>query len=193
MGCRKMFFLNESEQKIALSLARKALENFLSNKPVFDEREVEKLPKKFFEKKPVFVSLHERGSNKLRGCIGCLEAREPLWKNIVENAVRAGACDPRFPPLSKSELKHVEIEVSVLSELKPVSYSNESELLEKLERGKGVLLCKRGLSATFLPQVWNQLSDKREFLEHLALKAGLPASGWRDAEFFTYEAQVFND
>jgi AmmeMemoRadiSam system protein A len=189
----KMVFLSESERKTALGLARGALENFLDSKPLVDESAVKKLPKKFFEKKAVFVSLHSRGTHELRGCIGCLEAEVLLWKNIVENAVRAGACDPRFPPLSKAELKRVEIEVSVLSELKPLEFSNEGELLEKFTRGKGVLLRKGGRSATFLPQVWEQLPDKREFLEHLALKAGLPAGGWHGAEFFVYEVQAFND
>lgn len=188
-----MFFLNESEQKTALALARNALENFLDSRPLVEESIVKTLPKKFFEKRAVFVSLHLRDTRELRGCIGCLEAQAPLWKNIVENAVRAGAFDPRFPPLSKAELKRVEIEISVLSELKPVAYSNEKELLEKISRERGVLLRSRGRTATFLPQVWKQLPDKREFLEHLALKAGLPANGWRGAEFFVYETQTFSE
>jgi AmmeMemoRadiSam system protein A len=188
-----MNFLNESERKTALALARGALENFLASKPLVEESAVKKLPKKFFENRAVFVSLHSRDSKQLRGCIGCLEAEAPFWKNIVENAVRAGACDPRFPPLSKAELKRVEIEISVLSDLKPLAYSNEGGLLEKLPHGKGVLLRRHGRSATFLPQVWEQLPDKREFLERLALKAGLPAGGWRGAEFFVYEVQAFSD
>ncbi len=188
-----MFFLNESEQKAALALARNALENFLDGRPLVEESVVKTLSKKFFEKRGVFVSLHSRDTRELRGCIGCLKAKEPLWKNIVENAVRAGVFDPRFPPLSKNELKRVEVEVSVLSELKPVEYSSEEELLKKIQRDNGVLLRKHGRTATFLPQVWKQLPDKREFLEHLALKAGLPANGWRSAEFFVYETQTFSE
>jgi AmmeMemoRadiSam system protein A len=122
-----------------------------------------------------------------------LEARQELWKDVVENAVNAGFSDFRFFPLNKSELKKIKIEVSVLTEPKKLEFKNEKELLEKLNKSMGVILKKGFYTSTFLPQVWEELPNKIEFLEHLSLKAGLNKDAWKNAEIFYYNVEIFRE
>ena len=132
-------------------------------------------------------------NDELRGCIGGLEARQELWKDVVENAVNAGFSDFRFFHLNKSELKKIKIEVSVLTEPKKLEFKNEKELLEKLNKSMGVILKKGFYTSTFLPQVWEELPDKIEFLEHLSIKAGLNKDAWKNAEIFYYNVEIFRE
>ena len=118
-------------------------------------------------------------NNNLRGCIGSLYASQPLWKEVQENALRAAFQDPRFFPLTKNELNEIKIEVSVLSEPKKLPFKDENDLLKKINKNMGIIIKKNFKSATFLPQVWEQLPDKKEFLEHLCLKAGLNKDDWK--------------
>jgi hypothetical protein len=56
-----------------------------------------------------------------------------------------------------------------------VRFADEADLLAQLRPGEdGVILEHEGRRATYLPQVWEGLPDKRRFLEELAKKAGLP-------------------
>lgn len=137
-----------------------------------------------------FVTLKIHG--KLRGCVGHLAAFEPLDRNIVRNSVSAAFKDTRFEPLEKAELADCEIEISVLSAPEPLPYTDEDDLLNSV-KGKGVILSSEGCSATFLPQVWEQLPDAKEFLSHLAMKAGLSASAWKHADYQVYEVDEFSE
>ncbi|HUP30827.1 MAG TPA: AmmeMemoRadiSam system protein A, partial [Usitatibacter sp.] len=124
-----------------------------------------------------FVTLRLEGA--LRGCIGSIEARRPLGDDVAYNAYAAAYRDPRFAPLAKTEMPRLAIEVSVLSAREPLPATNEREALERIRPGvDGVYLEYHGLSATFLPQVWEGLPDPREFLGELRRKAGLSASFW---------------
>jgi AmmeMemoRadiSam system protein A len=124
-----------------------------------------------------FVTLRMGG--ELRGCIGTIEAHRPLGDDVHHNARSAAYRDPRFPPVSASELPELEIEVSVLSEPQPIAVSTEREALETLRPGTdGVVLEYDGRRATFLPQVWEALPDPLDFLSELRLKANLPARFW---------------
>ena len=115
----------------------------------------------------------------LRGCIGSLEAHEPLRADVESNAVAAAVGDPRFPPLTAGELADTVIEVSVLSASVPLPAVDESDLAARLRPGvDGVILSSPRHRATFLPQVWGQLPDPVDFLIHLRRKAGLPADYW---------------
>lgn len=141
-----------------------------------------------------FVTLKRAG--ELRGCIGTLCACDPLAESVRRNARNAAFCDPRFPPLTAAELAGVTIEVSVLSEPRRLEASGAEDLLRRLRPGvDGVVLRKGGAGATFLPQVWDQLPRKEDFLKHLCLKAGLPRDAWRDAatEVSTYQVQHFEE
>lgn len=141
-----------------------------------------------------FVTL--KSNNQLRGCIGSLSATVPIVSGVRENALNAALHDPRFSPLKKRELESVHIEVSVLSDPVPMSYSDADELLAKLKPGlDGVIIRKGYASATFLPQVWEQLPDPEPFLSHLCMKAGLPADQWRkgDLAVLVYRVQYFEE
>lgn len=127
-----------------------------------------------------FVTLKRYG--QLRGCIGTLEAARPLEKDLTRNAVAAALHDPRFLPLTAAELDEVSIDVSLLSNPKPLDVRSEAETILALRPGlDGVILSLGGQRATFLPQVWEELPDPHEFLMHLRRKAGLPTDYWDPA------------
>jgi hypothetical protein len=120
-----------------------------------------------------FVSLHREG--KLRGCIGSLAASRSLGEDVAHNAAAAALRDPRFAPLTAPEWPGCELEVSVLSRAKPLRFADEAEMLSQLRPGEdGVILEHESRRATFLPQVWDTIADKRAFLVALLEKAGLP-------------------
>lgn len=185
--------LSQKEKDYLLKLARESIRASLSG----DNSEPKGIPKdlpspELLEYCACFVSLHENGD--LRGCIGALEAREQLWLNVFHNAKLAAFGDPRFAPLSQNEFEKIQIEISVLTPPKALEYKGTEDLLKKLVPLKhGVILKKGWNSATFLPQVWEQLPEKQEFLMHLSAKAGLGPDGWKDAEYKTYEAIVFHE
>jgi AmmeMemoRadiSam system protein A len=138
-----------------------------------------------------FVTLQEFG--ELRGCIGSLEAHQPLVEDIAQNAHAAAFRDPRFQPLQRQELKDLEIHISVLTPAEPMDFNSEQDLLRQLRPGTdGLILEDRGLRGTFLPSVWESLPDPRDFLAHLKLKAGLPVDYWSDTlKVSRYTCEVF--
>jgi AmmeMemoRadiSam system protein B/AmmeMemoRadiSam system protein A len=120
-----------------------------------------------------FVTLMKNG--ELRGCIGSLQATRPLAVDVAENALGAAFRDPRFPALTAAEWPQCRVEVSLLSRPKPVRFADEADLLEQIRPGDdGLILEADGRRATFLPQVWESVPDKRGFLNELIRKAGLP-------------------
>ncbi len=124
-----------------------------------------------------FVTLNERG--ELRGCIGSLEAYRPLVADVAENAFNAAFRDPRFPPVTPDEFDALRIHISVLSPPEPMEFRDEADLLAQIRPGiDGLILEDAGRRGTFLPSVWEQLPDRRQFLAHLKLKAGLPPDHW---------------
>ncbi len=137
-------------------------------------------PADFREPGATFVTLNLDG--QLRGCIGSLAAHRALGEDVVENARAAAFSDPRFPPLTAEELARVDLEVSELTAPVPMwegEAPDEDVALAQLRPGiDGVVFSYGPYRATFLPQVWEQLPDRREFMEHLKQKAGLPATFW---------------
>lgn len=135
-------------------------------------------------KRASFVTLKKMGD--LRGCIGSIIATQPLEIDVSKNAINAAFFDPRFPPLQEYETKELTIEISVLSPLHEFEGNNE-EFIEFLEEKKpGVYIkCLRG-SATFLPQVWEQISDAKSFMLQLSLKAGLSPEEWNKCRKYYY-------
>ena len=124
-----------------------------------------------------FVTLRQEGT--LRGCIGSLEARRPLGADVRANAVAAAFHDPRFAPLVVHEFHATTIEVSLLSASVQLALADEADALVQLRPGiDGVILEAGWRRATFLPQVWEQLPEPREFLAALKHKAGLPEDYW---------------
>lgn len=126
-----------------------------------------------------FVTLTQDG--RLRGCIGSVEAYRRLGEDIIHNACSAAFHDPRFPPLPAQHIPAVRIEVSLLSATEPIPATSREELLEGLRPGvDGLILAWHGHRGTFLPQVWEQLPDPHDFVEHLLHKAGLPVVFWSE-------------
>jgi AmmeMemoRadiSam system protein B/AmmeMemoRadiSam system protein A len=120
-----------------------------------------------------FVTLLRAG--QLRGCIGSLEAARSLGEDVADNARGAAFRDPRFAAVTREEWPLCDVEVSVLSPSRPIRFTDEDHLLSLLRAGEdGVILEAEGRRATFLPQVWEGLADKRLFLSELVKKAGLP-------------------
>ena len=148
----------------------------------------------FHEKRGVFVTLLLDG--KLRGCIGHLQPDETVVEGVRQNALNAAFEDPRFPPLSPEELERIAIEVSILTKPEPLEYRDKNDLLAKLTPySDGVILGKDNKKATFLPQVWEQVSGPEEFLSHLCRKAGIPADQWKkgDLEVRVYRVESFEE
>lgn len=124
-----------------------------------------------------FVTLKKHG--QLRGCIGSPEAHRPLITDVAANGYAAAFRDPRFPNLSQEELPEVTLSISVLSPQAPMTIKDEADLLAQLRPGvDGLVIEDGGKRALFLPSVWEQLPDKRAFLQHLKRKAGLAADHW---------------
>ncbi|MCB1858281.1 MAG: AmmeMemoRadiSam system protein A [Gammaproteobacteria bacterium] len=139
-----------------------------------------------------FVTLHSEGA--LRGCIGHLEAHQPLVVDVVENAYAAAFRDPRFPPLRQAELEGLDIHVAVLSTPVPIRFGSEQELLEILRPGVDGLILQYGhRKGTFLPSVWEQLPHPADFLNHLKRKTGLPVTSWpQGITALRYETESFS-
>jgi len=140
-----------------------------------------------------FVTLFEKGN--LRGCIGTITPIRYITEDVSVNAINAAFFDPRFLPLTKEELKenedNLEIEISILTPMKRFEGSVK-EWIEFIEREKpGVFIKKGPFSATFLPDVWKELPDPFEFMNHLSLKAGMSITDWVDAEKYYYYTLSF--
>jgi AmmeMemoRadiSam system protein A len=178
--------LVEPDRHALLSLARQALRSHLERRAPPDA------PASPALRRPhgAFVSLHRRSDGALRGCVGSLDADEPLWDVVARMAVAAASRDARFEPVRLEELPDVIIEVSVLGPLLPLRP-------EQIQVGRhGVLISAGGLRGVLLPQVpvehgW----DREALLDRTCRKAGLPAETWRrgEAQIFGFTATVFGE
>jgi MEMO1 family protein len=176
---------SQSERDYLLKLARDTINYAFENNGKL--MPVQDIPNKLKEKRGVFVTLHKEG--KLRGCIGYIEAVEEIYKAVQSNALSAAFNDPRFNPLAEEELSDCEIEVSVLT------VPQKTELTKIKENVDGVILRQGNNQATYLPQVWKDISGPAEFYGSLCIKAGLQADCYTDpeTEFYKYQAEVFNE
>jgi AmmeMemoRadiSam system protein A len=177
--------LSEADRKSLLQLARRAIAQATTLK-----KPVEDIPREgvFAEKRGVFVTLHARG--RLRGCIGVVEAYEPLGEAIARCATGAALHDPRFSPVRAEELAQLQIEISLLSPPEPI-------LPQHVEIGKHGLLISQGAKrGLLLPQVAIEHKLGREqFLEETCRKAGLTTNAWResDTQIFGFTCEVFSE
>lgn len=173
------------ERQALLELARSAILSALIGSPA--KTAGAELPA-FSMHLGVFVTVHVAGD--LRGCIGVIEGRDPLRQSVPHCAESAAFRDPRFPPLEPAEIRDLQIEISVLSELSPISP-------EKIEIGKHGLLIELGeRRGLLLPQVAVEYHLSRErFLEETCRKAGLPGDAWRRSEtqLYGFTCEVFQE
>jgi len=150
-------------------------------------------PEPLRDQRATFVTLHLHG--ELRGCIGHLEAVQPLVRDVVENAYAAAFRDPRFPPVSHQELPALALHISILTPPEPMTFATEADLLGQIRPGiDGLILTEGQARGTFLPSVWESLAEPRDFLNHLKRKAGLPADHWSDrVRVERYTTESFGD
>ncbi len=188
--------LNEKQGQILLKLARKTISEELGIKSKQEQiSPASELEEKSLQRKSgTFVTL--KINKQLRGCIGNLDASGPMIEGVKRNAINAAFNDYRFSPLTAKEFAKVEIEISILSDPKPLEYKDSDDLIKKLRPNiDGVIIRKGRASATFLPQVWEQLTRPEDFLSHLCTKAGLPSDTWKSSklEVLTYNVQSFEE
>lgn len=127
-----------------------------------------------------FVTLNI--NHQLRGCIGTLDAYQPLIKDVADHAFAAAFRDPRFPALNADEEPQLDIHISILTPAEAMSFSSESDLIQQLQPGIDGLILEDGYNkGTFLPSVWDSLPAADDFFRHLKQKAGLPMNHWSDS------------
>jgi len=198
-----LFFINmpqlnltERDKKFLLKLARESIKYYLERQDLLtvSAEELKRYSPTLLEKLATFVTLTEY--EQLRGCIGHLEAIEPLYQDVIENAVNAAFFDFRFLPLDKKELNLIKIEISILTKPQPLDYQTPEDLINSLRKNiDGVIIKKGPFEATYLPQVWEQIPDKEEFLSSLCVKAGLPSDIWKKEklEVKIYQVESFKE
>lgn len=144
-----------------------------------------------FKRLGCFVTFKTKQSDNLRGCIGIIESKERLYRNVIEYAVYSATKDPRFPAINEGELKNLNIEISVMGEVKDL------QNLGDIEIGVHGLIVERGMSrGLLLPQVAKEYGwDRKIFLEQTCLKAGLSASASEDKEtkLFFFDSFCFSE
>lgn len=185
--------LSLDEKKQLLAIAREAVNATALDQPLakLDPHNYSHI---LTENGASFVTLTISGG--LRGCIGTLEAYQPLYLDVQKRAVQAASQDPRFSPLTPAELERVKIEVSRLSQPEPLPYDSPQDLLTLIKPGQdGVILSEGHRRATFLPQVWDELPDPRQFLAQLCRKMGCSASFWEHnkLEVAIYHVEEFSE
>jgi len=185
--------LTEAEKRFLLRVAREALESAAQGNAL-PPLDFSALTPRLKADGASFVTLTLQG--ELRGCIGALQAYQPLAEDVREHAIAAALQDPRFSPVTALELPHIQIEVSRLTAPRPLEYSTPQELLARLTpRVDGVILTDGARRATFLPQVWTQIPDPQDFLSHLCAKMGAPSDWWRKKplQVSVYHVEEFHE
>ncbi|MGB9577336.1 MAG: TIGR00296 family protein [Candidatus Norongarragalinales archaeon] len=197
--------LSLEQGRFLVSLARASLKHFFNQGKEFSKEEVKKLREKELGKNAslealgAFVTLRSLASG-LRGCIGYPLPVSAVDEEVSELALQAAFADPRFPPLSRSELDKVIVEVSVLTKPKQVLARKPEDFVEAVKVGRdGLIIEVGGASGLLLPQVAVEEGfDAEKFLDCVCLKAGLPARAWRAerngkpvARVYVFQAQVF--
>ena len=173
-----------ADRRMLLRIARDAITAYVTGTPM----PVPDLTDATARQAGAFVSLHKHG--ELRGCIGRVEADEPVAHVVARCAVAASSSDPRFRAVTTSELPEFDIELSILSSLEPVSS------LDEIQVGRHGLVIEMGWRrGLLLPQVateWNW--DREMFVAQTCRKAGLPLDEWKKgAKIWKFEAEVFGE
>ena len=184
--------LRPSERATLIDVARRSIEHGLAH-----GRPLTVVPSEYHRDlkavRASFVTLQKSG--QLRGCIGHLEAVQPVIVDVTENAFAAAFRDPRFSPLTEAEWPDVEVHLSLLTVPEPLQFRDEADLVSQIQPGEDGLILQDGPNrGTFLPSVWESLPDPVDFLVQLKYKAGLAANHWSDRmEVYRYHAESFGE
>ena len=185
----------KEEKKYLLKLSRDSLKSFFRSKLPGDIiNNLKDIPADLKQKGATFVTLTIKG--QLRGCIGKLHGTQAIYKDIVENTYSAAFNDNRFEGLAREELEEVKIEISLLSPMIKFDYENSGQLLRMLkERKPGLYITAGYNSATYLPQVWEAISEAEKFITELCFKAGLDPDYWKKEHLgvYTYDVIHFSE
>ncbi|CAM2785337.1 AmmeMemoRadiSam system protein A [Vibrio mytili] len=183
--------LNEQARRSLLEMAWRVLDNALQGHGL--QLPPEPTEPQLLVPAACFVTLHQNG--QLRGCIGSLEATEPLWLNVCHNTYSSGFRDRRFLPLSAEDRAGLSLDISILSDLIPMKNEGEPALLAKLRPSKdGLLLEDEFHHAVFLPSVWEVLPTAEQFVTALKQKGGWPQSYWHNhIKLYTFTTEVIRD
>jgi AmmeMemoRadiSam system protein A len=185
--------LTQSERSFLLNLARRSMELSVWGEPLPSLQMID-LTSSLQEPGASFVTLTMAGD--LRGCVGALEPYQSLAEDVREHAMAAALQDYRFPPVRDSELKGIRIEISRLTLPTVLEYSSTGDLLSKLRPGVDGVILRDGLKrATFLPQVWDKVAGKEEFMQHLCTKMGTDRDLWqrKHLEVLIYQVEEFHE
>jgi AmmeMemoRadiSam system protein A len=182
--------LSEENQRILLTLARETIAYGCSS-GVLPDMDTTDYPENLCQPVATFVTLQKQG--ELRGCIGSLVPQRALIEDVTINAFASAFRDHRFNPVTLNELPSIQIEISMLSPMHLLEVSSEEELLRVLRPNvDGLLIRGDHHSATFLPQVWEQLPKPSDFIIHLKHKARLRKDEWpSDLRCFRYHCIKF--
>ncbi len=186
-------FLSEIDKKELLKIAREAITRAVRNEQL-KKIKLQEHSQLLRDPGASFVTLTM--CEKLRGCIGVLEAYQPLISDVQEHAVAAAMADYRFPDVREEELQQINIEISRLTPVHLMDYSTHKDLVSKLQVNvDGVLIKAGGRKATFLPQVWEKVPDPEQFLSQLCLKMGAQPDLWRrkQLQVYTYQVEKFKE
>jgi AmmeMemoRadiSam system protein A len=185
--------LTTDEKKILLDLARRSITKIVAEKKIIHVQ-IRDFSRALQQNGASFVTLTEEG--ELRGCIGTLEAYQPLVQDVCEHAAAAATEDFRFLPVQEKEIPLVKIEISRLTPARNLQYDTPEELLRLLcPNVDGVILKYGERRATFLPQVWEKLPKPEDFLTHLCEKMRAPGNYWRQKKLqvMIYQVEEFDE
>jgi uncharacterized protein (TIGR00296 family) len=187
--------MDKIDGEVLVGLARRSIAEYVK------DRRILKAPKEdtpeLREKRGVFVTIHTYPGKKLRGCIGFPEPIKPLNESVIEAAISAATCDPRFRPLGPEELAQVTIEVTVLTPPELLDIETPHECLDMIEVGRHGLIIENGLcKGLLLPQVpIEQKWSREEYLAGVCMKAGLHVGAWMEKEtrLYRFEGVIFSE
>lgn len=185
--------LSPDDRKRLLELAREAMTDAVTGKRKKDI-DISSISDPLRQIGASFVTLTIEGD--LRGCIGTLEAYQPLYRDVQDHAIQSALEDYRFPPVTAEEIPLISIEISRLTSPVPLPYKKPEELPGLLKPHVDGVILKDGFHrATFLPQVWQQLPEPPIFLSHLCQKMGAAPDLWKRKvlEVSIYHVEEFSE
>lgn len=170
--------LSKEDQRTLLEMAREHIQMYLAT-----QRNIRIEESRFSKPLQQITGNYVRLilDNKTRGAVGNLPGRQPLVADINQNAYDAAFEDPRFPPVTREEIRQIIIEITVLTHPQIIVVDNEQQLLDSIHPGEEGLLLSEGVHQSHLmPSDWRRFPDPATFVGELKRKAGLPQDYWSD-------------